>query len=160
MLDLGSFEDMRVELAGGVIEKMAPAHGEHARHNFELGLKLVDALGRGAVIATDLALVVDSETVRGVDIAVAHAQFSDGPAHGADILLAIEIAETTLSRDLGAKAADYARAGIETYWVVDLVGHVVHVMTEPSDGGFAKREVVRFGENLAVPGSDAIIVAG
>ena len=160
MLELGAFEDMRAELVGGVIEKMAPANGEHGQQNAGIVIKLAKALGANAAIATDLAVLIDEDTIRGVDIAVAHTKFPKGPARGSDLLLAVEIAETTLSRDLGAKANDYARAGIPTYWVVDLNGHAVHVMSEPSDAGYASRVIVRFGEALAVPGSDATIVIG
>jgi Uma2 family endonuclease len=158
MMELGAFEDMRAELVGGVIEKMSPAYGEHWHQNFAIGLKLVDALGRDVAIATDLALVIDGQTVRGVDIAVSLKPFSKKLSEGRDLLLAVEIAESTLGRDLGAKAAEYARVGVPTYWVVDLNGHAVHVMSEPSDAGYARREIVRFGEPLPVPGSGQTIV--
>jgi Uma2 family endonuclease len=158
MLDRGAFQDMRAELAGGVIEKMAPAHGDHGKQNAEIVLRLAEALGRKIGYATDLAVVIDARTVRGVDIAVARSTFPKGPSRGSDLRLAIEIADTTLARDLGAKAEEYARAGIETYWVVDLDGHAVHVMRDPGENGYATREVVRFGESVAVPGSDATII--
>lgn len=158
MLDLGAFEDMRAELVGGVIEKMAPAHGEHGMQNFDVASKLAQAFGKSAFIAIDLAVVIDDKTVRGIDIAISRTRFPKGPASGSDILMAVEIAETTLGRDLGAKATEYARAGIPTYWVVDLNGHAVHVMTEPDESGYASRTVVRFGEELTVPGSASSIV--
>jgi Uma2 family endonuclease len=157
-LTMAELDDMRAELVAGVIEKMAPAHGEHGQQNFNIGLKLFQALGNETKIATDLAILIDADTVRGVDIAVARTSFPKGPARGSDLLLAVEIAETTLARDLGAKADDYARAGIPAYWVVDLAGRAVHVLREPGEGGYAVRDIVRFGEHLAVPGSDATIV--
>lgn len=129
------------------------------QQNARIVVKLADALGRDAAIATDLAVVVDGNTVRGVDIAVARSGFPKrAAAQGSDLVLAIEIAETTLSRDLGAKADDYARAGVPTYWVVDLSGHAVHVMSGASESGYAHRAIVRFGEPLAVPGSKKTMV--
>ena len=157
MLDLGAFEDMRAELVGGVIEKMAPAHGEHGRQNADIVVRLAQALGQSVRLATDLAIEIDDKTIRGIDIAVARNTFPKGAAKGPDLLLAVEIADSTLGRDLGAKADDYARAGVPTYWVVDLVGRAVHVMTELSEAGYASRHVVRFGEDLAVPGCDQVI---
>lgn len=158
MLDLGAFEDMRVELVEGEFEKMAPAGGDHGTANFSIALKLHQALGQaGATIATDLAVQIDANTVRGLDIAVGAKPFRKGIAIGEDVLLAVEIAETTLSRDLGSKAAHYARAGIPHYWVVDLNARVVHVMSNPSVDGYAQRSVVRFGEPLAVPGTSETI---
>ena len=160
MLELGAFEDMRAELVGGVIEKMAPAHGEHGTQNASVLVKLAGALGENACIAVDLAVVIDDKSVRGIDIAIARSRFPKGPASGSDVLMAVEIAETTLGRDLGAKADEYARIGIPTYWVVDLNGHAVHVMTEPGETGYASRVIVRFGEELTVPGSEKSIVIG
>ena len=158
MTELGAFEDMRAELVAGVIEKIGPAHGEHGQQNARVVVNLAIALGKNAPIATDLAVIIDSDTVRGVDIALARTAFPKGPSKGSDLLLAVEIADSTLSRDLGAMAADYARSGVPTYWVVDLSGHAVHVMTEASETRYARREIVRFGEPLAVPGSDKTIV--
>ena len=63
-----------------------------------------------------------------------------------------------MERDLGAKASDYVRGGIPNYWVVDLVGSAVHVMSAPGEDGYATRTIIRFGEDLAVPGTDAVIV--
>jgi Uma2 family endonuclease len=158
MMALGAFEDMRAELVGGVIEKMAPAHGEHGRQNASIVIRLAEALGRDAPLATDLAVKIDVKTVRGIDIALARSKFPKGVAKGTDLLLAIEVSETTLARDLGGKAADYARAGVPAYWVVDLGGRVVHVMTGPGKAGYANRDIIRFGEELAVPGSEKSII--
>ena len=159
MMELGAFEDMRAELVGGVIEKMTPADGEHGTHNFQVAFKIAKALGDDAPIAIDLAVVIDGKTVRGIDIALGRGAIRR-KTKGSDLLLAVEIADTTLGRDLGAKAVDYSRAGIETYWVVDLNSRVVHVMAQPGEEGYAERGIVRFGEPLAVPGADATIVIG
>lgn len=45
--------------------------------------------------------------------------------------LVVEIADTTLARDRETKARIYARAGIETYWIVNLVDFTVEVYTQP-----------------------------
>ncbi len=160
MLELGAFADMRAELVDGVLEKMAPAHGEHGTQNASVVIKLAQALAADACIAIDLAVVIDDNTVRGIDIAVARTRFPKGPANASDVLMAVEIADTTLGRDLGAKAIEYATAGIETYWVVDLNGRAVHVMTDPDEAGYASRAIVRFGEELTVPGCDKPIAIG
>ncbi len=68
-----------------------------------------------------------------------------------------EVADTTLEQDLGRKLRDYATAGIPVYWVVDVNAQVVHVMTQPSGGDY-KRNVLRFGEPLNVPGTNTTVV--
>lgn len=159
MMELGAFEDMRAELVGGVIEKMMPAFMSHGECNATLIGKLIEAY-RGAAwrFATDLVIGVDDSTVRAVDIAVVVPDMPDREAaEGRQVILAVEIADTTLARDLGLKARDYARAGIATYWVVDLKARAIHVMRDPVEGDYATRKIVAFGQPLALPESDAAI---
>jgi Uma2 family endonuclease len=65
-----------------------------------------------------------------------------------DVLLLIEVAESSLLYDLGEKLALYASAGIAEYWVVDLVGWQVHVMREPRPGHFASQ--FAYGEGTEI----------
>ncbi len=75
----------------------------------------------------------------------------------ADLLLAIEVADTALKRDMGVKARAYAKAGLAELWVVDLEARVTHVHRAPGDKGFASIAAVAFDAALtplsfAVPG--------
>lgn len=159
MMRLGAFADMRVELVAGDLEKMMPALPGHGERNFAVGMQLHQALGREFRIGTDIAIRIDSVTIRAADIAVYPADLdTDVLPQGKDIMLAVEIADTTLSRDLGAKVADYARAGVPNYWVVDAKARVVHVMRDPTADGFGVREIVRFGEPLTLAGQKAPII--
>jgi Uma2 family endonuclease len=76
-----------------------------------------------------------------------------GPA---DLVLVVEIADTTLGFDLTAKARLYARAGIIEYWVLDVSGQRMIVHREPQAGHY--RSVVAYAEHewvapIAVPDS-------
>ena len=48
-----------------------------------------------------------------------------------DVLLIIEVAESSLKKDTTTKAELYAEAGIADYWVVDVVGQVIEVFRDP-----------------------------
>ncbi len=48
-----------------------------------------------------------------------------------DVVLVIEVADSTLARDRGPKRRSYARAGIPVYWIVNLVDRQVEVCTDP-----------------------------
>jgi Uma2 family endonuclease len=52
-----------------------------------------------------------------------------GPA---DVGLVVEVADTSLQRDRDDKARIYARAGIATYWIVNLIDRQVEVRTGPA----------------------------
>lgn len=159
MLGCGAFNDMRVELVGGVIEKMLPAYMLHGECNATLAARLIQALsGTGYRVATDLIVGIDDRTIRAADIAVAEPGIEGGrPARGDELLLTVEIAEATLPRDIGLKSVDYARAGIRNYWIVDMKAKAVHVMSAPEEDGYAEVRVVRFGEPLAVPETNQTI---
>lgn len=66
-----------------------------------------------------------------------------------DIALLIEVSNTTLDHDLGAKAQLYARADIAEYWVVDIKGRRIHQHREPQPAGYASLRVVESGEVLS-----------
>ncbi|WP_294334330.1 Uma2 family endonuclease [uncultured Sphingomonas sp.] len=161
MLKLGAFANMRAELVGGALVKMMPALPGHGERNATLVLQLHATFGgKPLAIATDLAIRIDELSVRAADIAVYPKTLeANAVPSGANILLAVEIADTTVARDLGEKLADYGRAGVAQYWVVDSAARIVHVMGSPKvDGGYVDRQVVRFGDPISVPWSDAIVI--
>jgi Uma2 family endonuclease len=55
----------------------------------------------------------------------------------ADLLLLVEVSDTTLPYDLSTKAALYARAGVGEYWVLDIVGRRLHVHRQPGPTGYS-----------------------
>lgn len=55
------------------------------------------------------------------------------PTHN-DVLLVIEVADSSVEQDLGEKARLYAEHEIEEYWVVDIQAEQVHVHRNPSGG--------------------------
>jgi Uma2 family endonuclease len=73
-----------------------------------------------------------------------------------DVLLAVEVADSTLSFDLGKKAPLYARAGIPEYWILDVNGRRLIVHRDPAGGKYASVIVYHEHESvapLAAPGS-------
>lgn len=61
---------------------------------------------------------------------------------GADALLIIEVADSSLRYDLGEKAMLYSQAQVHDYWVVDVAAHCLHQHRDPSVDGY--RDVRRF----------------
>ncbi|MBB6050825.1 Uma2 family endonuclease [Armatimonas rosea] len=78
-----------------------------------------------------------------------------------DIALVIEVADSTLRRDLGSKALRYARAGIREYWVVDIEGRKLHVHREPSGDTWGSVVVLEETQTLApLTNPEAILALG
>lgn len=149
--------DMRLELVDGELQRMSPARNAHATRQGDI-YAMLRAIDRSRA-KVEAGIQLDENTVLGCDVAWLHAA-----AQQADFLrpeqvaLAIEVSDTTLGRDLGFKRQRYAAAGIAHYWVVDAGRSVVHVYSDLVDGDYAQISTVRFGEPLAVPGTDQTIV--
>ena len=160
MIDAGGFGDAHVELVDGELIEMSPSHSEHGRLLMLLGHLLYNAYAEtNFVLYGDIITLFDDANVRAPDIAVV-----DNDIGGrkqlvpSDILLAVEIAGSTLNVDIGRKRIDYASAGIRHYWVVDVEGHRTHCYADPQGADYAAIAVVPFGKAMVVPGSDATVV--
>jgi Uma2 family endonuclease len=69
-----------------------------------------------------------------------------GPA---DILLVVEVADSSLSEDRGYAAKLYGPAGIPVFWIIDVRGRRVEVYTNPGEQGYGTPEI--FAEGQSVP---------
>lgn len=152
--------DIKLELAGGVLERMGPPSNEHSTGQTLVAYRLMSLLGANSLrlVRIELAVRLDAETVRVPDLCLLNRPTDATGTLPADAVeLAIEIAEKTLAKDLGPKLEEYARAAIPNYWVVDPASGVTHVYFEPSEGTYRRKLVVRFNEPLTVPGVDGSI---
>ena len=162
MIDAEAFGNAHVELVDGVLIEMAPAQTEHSKMHG----RVVKLLGNiypeeQFDIYVDVVTLFDDRNVRAPDIAVVDRSIDERKQLvPADILLAVEISNSTLREDIGRKRVDYAIAGIRHYWVVDIEGHRTHCYADPLGADFAAIAVVPFGQPVAVPGSgESIVIA-
>jgi len=74
----------------------------------------------------------------------------------------VEVSESSLAGDRTEKARIYARAGIETYWIVNLVDHQVEVYTQPTgpsaSPAYAQRDDVPLGGSVSLV-LDGVVIA-
>lgn len=159
MCDAGVFDDdeWKIELVEGELERMPPPGNRHGLLQSSV-LSQLFMLFEAKLIRAEQGIVLVDDTVVGGDTVVLKRPVTrTGMLTADDILLVVEVAETTLRRDLGMKRGKYAAAGVPVYWVVDGGHSIVHVHAEPVDGEYTNVRSVRFGEPLAVPGTDATI---
>lgn len=160
MCESGAFDDMKIELVRGELERVNFPMSRHTALQSAVLLKLSAAVqGTGLFALTETGIDLSDDTQRTCDASVAFA-LPDLNRHfePSELLLAVEVAVSTLDRDMGDKRIDYATAGIANYWVVDAARNVVHVFGEPIDGDYAQVATTRFDQPLAVPGTDRAIV--
>ena len=72
----------------------------------------------------------------------------DRHPRGEDVLLLIEVADSSLQADRRTKAELYARARIVEYWIVNIADVSVHVYREPGKNGYESISTVRSGDRI------------
>jgi Uma2 family endonuclease len=146
MIELGLFQDERVELIRGVLVKMSPQAAPHASTVQKLNQLLMTRLqGRFTVrIQSPLALSDDTEPEPDVAV-VALGDYE--VEHPTTALLVIEVSDTTLRKDR-RKASVYASAGIGEYWIVNLGARTVEVYLSPDGDRYAETRTLRAGDTL------------
>ncbi|GAC1376247.1 MAG: hypothetical protein NVSMB32_18870 [Actinomycetota bacterium] len=133
-------EDDRVELIEGEIIEMTPIGSRHRACVDRLTALLVREVGGGGPIVR-IQGAVDLSTVTQVypDVALLRGRddFYESRHPGPeDVLLIVEVADSTLDFDLGTKALTYSQAGIRELWVVDLAGRQLRTHRTPTVRGY------------------------
>ena len=157
--ELGFFEsDGRVELIRGEIIKMAAKGRLHSGCNTLLVEELIILLARRARVRVQEPIILsDSEPEPDVVIARNRSDnyFYSHPEI-ADILLVIEVSDSTLKYDQRTKLSLYAESGISDYWIFNLVDIQLEMHSEPyqkQTGSFDYRvkRVVLPNETVVIP---------
>jgi Uma2 family endonuclease len=139
MAEAGVFsEDDRVELIEGEVVQMTPIGWRHARCVSNLNMLLAPFAGDRYVVSVQNPITVDEHDEPQSDLALLR-ELPTGRLPGPEeVVLVVEVSDTTLSYDQNVKLPLYARAGISEAWIVDLQGDVVEVYTEPRATGYAR----------------------
>jgi hypothetical protein len=95
---------------------------------------------------------LDGSVIRGSDD-----DYRNGPPGAAGVTCVIEVADSSLARDLGVKLQMYARAGIEQYVVVDLVHDVVLDHREPSGEAYQKVAPLCVGDDVDLRAGQRVV---
>ena len=144
-------EDDRVELLDGEIVEMAPIGSRHAACVTRLATLFFRVQERGIVwVQNPIRLGERLEPQPDLALLKPRADFY-APAHPGpeDVLLVVEVAETSVDYDREAKLPLYARAGISEVWLVDLQGGSVEVYRRPSPRGYKVHRQIRRGQSLS-----------
>ena len=142
-------EDERVELIEGDIVEMTPIGSRHAMCVIRLTRLLVPLVGDRALVSPQNPVRLSERLEPQPDMTVIRARDYEGSLPGPeDVLLLIEVSDTTLSYDRNVKLPLYARAGIPEVWIVDLAGQVIERHTNPSGDGYRHVERARRGKTI------------
>ena len=142
-------EDDRVELIEGEIVEMAAIGTRHFTCVNGLTRLLVRKVGDEAIVSVQNPVRLNEHTEPQPDLAVIRPRdyrlSLPGPE---DVLLLIEVSDTTLAYDRNVKLPLYSRAGIREVWIVDLSGEVIERHNDPSPDGYRSPYRARRGEKI------------
>jgi Uma2 family endonuclease len=152
--------EARLELMEGVLVETPPIGSPHAAVVNGLAALLMKAAPQ-ALVYVQSPLVLNERSAPQPDVTLlrprADRYFSSHPTP-ADVLLVIEVAETTLKYDLEVKRSLYARSGVTQYWVVDIEQRIVHSHLEPVERWYKVHRVYERNEEVTVAALEGVSI--
>jgi Uma2 family endonuclease len=145
MVELGMFEDEKLELLRGALVTMSPQKWPHAIVVEWLNEKLIRGLDPKYSVRPQLPFAADDWSEPEPDLAVVTKDYTRRD-HPSEVLLLIEVADSSLRKDRGLKLEIYAEARVPEYWIIDVNAMTVTVHTEPSGDRYARVQTFRDGD--------------
>lgn len=136
-------EDDRVELIEGEIIQMTPIGRRHAACVAALTGLLITGVGSRAILWPQNPITLPHDTEPQPDIVLLRPRadrYAQDDARPEDVLLLVEVADTSHRYDRQVKLPLYARAEISETWIVDIPGEAVEVYRQPGPSGYAHVE--------------------
>ncbi len=156
-------EDDRVELIEGEIVDVSPIGAAHASLVLRLNRVLVRLTGDHASVAVQNPVELSAESQPQPDLALLKPRADDYASwlpRPPDILLVIEVADSSVAYDRDIKIPLYGRAGIPEAWLIDLSGSgSIEIHRGPTPRGYRERVRPERGEAIPVPGLAGVVVA-
>ncbi len=145
-------EDDRVELIDGEVLEMTPIGRRHASCIARLDHILGHELGDAAVIWPRNPIRLSDYSEPQPDLTLLRPRpdfYSTVEPSPSDVLLLIEVSDTTVEYDRRVKVPLYARHSVPEVWLVDLEQDTITVYRDPNADGYRTVRVVRRGEAVA-----------
>ncbi|MEO0734021.1 MAG: Uma2 family endonuclease [Bacteroidota bacterium] len=147
-------ENDKIELLFGKLVPMSPigiAHGKTVKKINRLLNNRLPEEEYTIGVQDPITLVNDSEPEPDLHVASGPLESFDHHPYPEDILLVIEVADSTVQRDRTAKKLSYAISNIAEYWIINVYEKQIERYTEPNpeEGTYGKKEVFRRGDTFA-----------
>lgn len=157
MWESGFFSDKRVELLDGEIITMPPQNPPHAGTTSHLATVVIRSLGPNFTVRIQAPIVLTDWSEPEPDIAICRldlGNYRHEHPKASDILLLIEVADTSLAYDRRRKTEAYATSGIPEYWIINLIDHRIEVFSDPDPVAqrYRQERLVFRGDTLTLPG--------
>ncbi len=152
MAQAGVFsEDYRVELIEGEVVEMSPIGKHHAACVRRLDRILHRNIGELAIVSVQAPISINDFSEPQPDVALLKPRvdfYSNSHPTPQDVLVIIEVADTSVEYDRNVKIPLYARAGIPEAWLIILPKDFIEVHSEPKNGKYQKVRRLKRGKKL------------
>lgn len=134
--------EARIELIEGELIDMPPIGPQHASRVNRLIRIFSEAAGDLAIVSAQNPILLGDLSAPQPDLALLrwrddfYEKAHPGPE---DILVLVEVSDSTLSHDRNRKLPLYARFGVPEVWIADIAGRSLEVHRAPNDGGYRVR---------------------
>jgi Uma2 family endonuclease len=153
MGEVGIFhEDSRVELIEGEINEMPPIGSTHAGTVGYLDRVLNRAIGEHAMVWPQNPIILDDHSEPQPDFVLLRPRgdfYMDSHPRPEDVLLIVEVSDSTLRYDHRIKIPLYARFGIPEVWLIDVEHKKLNLFRSPSKGAY--RSIVEAAPLVVTP---------
>jgi Uma2 family endonuclease len=151
MVDAGIIaEDENFELIDGEVVVPSLKGNSHEIIKSAISLRLVEMAAEQLRIAVSTSLYLDERTFLEPDFILYPKRLLPVDANGTDILLAVEVAASSMKYDRGLKAKIYARHAVHELWVIDADTRVTWVHRRPqADGQWGHIEAIAADQHLS-----------
>ncbi|WP_020535943.1 Uma2 family endonuclease [Lewinella cohaerens] len=139
-------KDRQVELINGDIIDMSPIRSAHAGMVNYLSKILIHCLFNKATVCVQNPVHLDDFSEPEPDVLIA--QFSQDDYRERhprvdEVILLIEVADSSLIFDRNVKKALYAEASIPEYWIINLADEQIEIFQQPQDGEYQQMKIVK-----------------
>ena len=155
MIRDGTIDGKPLELLDGWIVEKMPKNAPHDSAILRLQRRLMKLLGDDFLVRIQSTVELDL-SMPDPDVAIVEGpeeRFDENRPDAADVILVIEVSESSLAQDRGFKARLYGRNKIPVYWIVNLKDRVIEVHSQPRNGknpGYRNIAIHRSGQSVPV----------
>ncbi|MBD2412336.1 hypothetical protein FACHB389_25105 [Nostoc calcicola FACHB-389] len=167
LIELGFLKESdRIELIRGELIQMTAKGTPHTVCSSILCRQLDRLLGDRAVIRGQDPITLPNQSEPEPDVVIARGKDEDYLPHHPypeDILLVIEISDTTLDYDQTTKRSLYAEAGIYHYWIMNLPARQLECYSQPYQNAqkqfnYLSKQIFLSNQSVVIPGfEDALL---
>ena len=150
MIEAGEFHpEARIELIRGEIVEMAAQNAAHIDCIGAVNEMVTLQVGRAVRVFVQCPIRLPEDGEPEPDFALVRRDYRRGrKPTPPDVLVVMEVSDSSLAFDRTVKAQLYAEAGIPEYWIFDLPGQRIERHTDPDDGRYRQTVVAGRGERL------------